>query len=334
MLAAIDIHKAIFQAVVLEPESGELVEERFPSSREALVGWARKWEGRLDAVALEATTGWRWVAHELQARGIEVRLTDPGQASALQGGRKRPKNDRLDARWLVMLLAREMLPQAWLAPEEIQRLRDQTRLRKALADDHTRWAQRLHALLVHEGWPCSRGSLLTDSGRRWVAAIRLHPGARARVEAMLGVMASLAHQIDLLDCELRRLAKRDERLKALQRIFGIGPILACTILAEIGDAKRFRRARQVVRAAGLDPVVRDSADKRRRGRLAKQGAPHLRWALVEAAQHACRHTSPDHQLYRRQRGHAGANPATLTIARKIAKRAFHVLRELEAQAAA
>jgi transposase len=147
------------------------------------------------------------------------------------------------------LLAREMLPEAWLAPEEIQRLRDKTRLRKALADDHTRWAQRLHALLVHEGWPCSRGSLLTPSGRRWVAAIRLDPGARAQVEAMLTVMAALDHQIYLIDCELRRLAKSDERLRALQRIFGIGPILAATILAEIGDAKRFRRARQVIRAS-------------------------------------------------------------------------------------
>jgi transposase len=333
MLAAIDIHKAVFQAAVLDPADGEITEERFKASREALVAWIEKCDGRLDVVALEATMGWRWVARELQGRGIDVRLTDPGQASALQGGRKRPKNDRLDARWLVMLLAREMLPEAWLAPEEIQRLRDKTRLRKALADDHTRWAQRLHAVLVHEGWPCSRGSLLTDSGRRWVAAIRLHPDARARVEAMLSVMASLAHQIDLLDCELRRLAKSDERLKALQRIFGIGPILACTILAEIGDAKRFRRARQVIRAAGLDPVVKDSADKQRRGQLAKQGPPCLRWALVEAAQHACRKNSPDHELYLRQRGHAGANPATLTIARKIGKRAFHVLRELETQAA-
>jgi transposase len=151
---------------------------------------------------------------------------------------------------------------------------------------------------------------------------------------MLSVMATLAQQIDLLDCELRRLAKADERLKALQGIFGIGPILACTILAEIGDAQRFRRARQVVRAAGLDSVVRDSADKQRRGHLANQGAPCLRWALVEAAQHACRKNSPDYQLYRRQRGHAGANPATLTVARKIAKRAFHALRALETLSAA
>ena len=292
MLAAIDIHKAVFQAAVLDPADGEITENRFKASREQLAAWLREWDGKLGVVALEATTGWRWVARELQSRGIEVRLTDAGQASALQGNRKRAKTDRLDARWLVMLLAREMLPTAWMAPEEIQRLRDRTRLRKALTDDHTRWAQRLHAILVHEGWACSRGSLLTASGRRWVAAIRLHPGARAQVQAMLTVMVSLSQEIDLIDCELRRMAKSDERLRALQRIFGVGPILSATILAEIGDANRFRRARQVIRAAGLDPVVRDSADNQRRGQLAKQGAPCLRWALVEAAQHACRKTAP------------------------------------------
>lgn len=334
MLAAIDIHKAVFQTAVLNPEDGQITEERFNASQQALIVWIAKWDGQLEVVAIEATTGWRWVARVLQAHGIEVRLTDPGQAGALQGNRKRPKTDRLDARWLVLLLARELLPDAWAPPEDIQRLRDKTRLRKSLTDDHTRWAQRLHALLVHEGWPCSRGSLLTTSGRRWVAAIRLHPSARAQINAMLSVMATLAHEIDLIDCELRRLAKTDARLKALQQIYGIGPILSCTILAEIGDAKRFRRARQVVRAAGLDPVVRESADKRRRGHLAKQGAPGLRWALVEAAQHASRPNSPDHDLYRRQHGHAGANPATLTVARKIGKRAYHVLRTLDAQHAA
>jgi transposase len=314
VLAAIDIHKAVFQAAVLNPDDGQITEERFEASRKALIAWLAKWHGQITDVALEATTGWRWVARELQARGIEVRLCDPGQASALQGKRKRPKTDRLDARWLVLLLARELLPDAWLPPEDIQRLRDQTRLRKALSDDHTRWAQRLHSLLVHEGWPCSRGSLLTAKGRRWVAAIRLHPTARAQINTMLTVMATISHEIDLIDCGLRRLAKTDPRLRALQQIYGIGPILACTVLAEIGDASRFRRARQVVRAAGLDPVVRESADKRRRGHLAKNGAPNLRWALVEAAQHAARKASrpralpPPPRSRRRQPGHPQHRP--------------------------
>ena len=68
-------------------------------------------------------------------------------------------------------------------------------------------------------------------------------------------------------------ARADSRLRALQTIWGVGPILACHLLAEIGDARRFRRARQLVRAAGLDPVVIESADTKRRGRLSKTGSP-------------------------------------------------------------
>jgi transposase len=75
------------------------------------------------------------------------------------------------------------------------------------------------------------------------------------------------------------------RFEATQAIYGVGPILACHLLAELGEAARFRRARQAVRAAGLDPVVDESGETRRRGRLAKHGSPVLRWALVEAAQH-------------------------------------------------
>jgi hypothetical protein len=60
-----------------------------------------------------------------------------------------------------------MLPEAWIPPEEIQQLRDRTRLRKALAEDRRRWAQRLHAYLLDEGWPCSRSRLLTVEGLRW-----------------------------------------------------------------------------------------------------------------------------------------------------------------------
>jgi transposase len=331
--AAIDIHKTVFQAAVLDPETGEIASERFPAERGRLRDWAERWADQLEAVAIEATTGWRWVARELQALGLDVRLADPGRASALQGRRKRAKTDRLDARWLVVLLAKQMLPEAWMPPADIARLRDQTRLRKALCDDHTRWAQRLHALLVHEGWPCSRGQLLLPSGRRWLEGLALEPAARSRVGSMLAVMAALRGEIEAIDIELRQLAKSDPRLVALRGIYGVGPILACHLLAEIGQATRFRRARQVVRAAGLDPVVRESGEQRRRGRLAKQGSPHLRWALVEAAQHGRRPASPDNELYRRSKASAGANPATLTVARKIARRAFHQLRAVEAQAA-
>ena len=57
---------------------------------------------------------------------------------ALLGRRRSAKTDRLDARWLARLVAKEMLPESWIPPEEVQQLRDRTRLHKALAEDRRR----------------------------------------------------------------------------------------------------------------------------------------------------------------------------------------------------
>jgi len=332
MIAAIDIHKRVMQAAVLEPETGEFVEERF-SGREGLNEWAVRWRSRVSEVVIEATTGWRWVARELEAAGFEVHLVDPGQAKALQGRKRKAKTDRLDARWLCLLLARELLDQceAWLPPAEIQELRDRTRLRKALANDRSRSAQRLHALLTQEGWPCDRARLLTAAGRRWVAGLALPAASAMHAQILLATVEHFDAQLRTIENELRRFAKQDARCQRLETIFGVGPIIACHLLAEIGEASRFRRARQIVRLSGLDPVVEESADSKRRGKLAKAGPPALRWAAVQAAQHAGRANSPDRDYYRKTSRRIGSQRAKLSVARTILHRAYDELLELERQ---
>jgi transposase len=331
LYAAIDIHKLVLQAAVLDPDSGELSDARFAATREALRDWAMPLQGRVVAVAVEATSGWRWVWRELSALGFEVRLAEPAQTRALRGRKRQAKNDRLDARWLALLLAKQMLPQSWIPPEDIQRLRDLTRLRAALRNDRTRWAQRLHAILAHEGWPCARSRLLTGKGRRWLTGLQLDRHVRALVDTHAAMIDALTGQMSELERELRRLCRGDQRLLALQTIYGVGAITACHLLAEIGDARRFRRADQIVRVAGLDPVVLDSAESKRRGKLSKQGSPQLRWALVQAAIHAARHPagSPDGDHYQALKQRLGSQQAALSTARKIAKRAYHVLNDLD-----
>lgn len=124
-----------------------------------------------------------------------ARREDPSmrdaQVEPRSRGRRSAKTDRLDARWLARLLAKEMLPQSWIPPAQIQELRDRTRLRKALAGNRRRWGQRLHAYLLHEGWPCSRSNLLRPPGLRWAAALQLREHARLQVDSLLSVMAAL-----------------------------------------------------------------------------------------------------------------------------------------------
>jgi len=329
VMAAIDIGKTVLQAASLEVESGFTREARLTADRASLHAWVDGFGGRLGTVAIEATTGWKWIARELAARGVEVLLLDPGEAAARKGRKRRAKTDRLDARFLLSLLAAGMAPAAWLPPAEIQELRALTRTRKALVDERTAMAERVQALLLHEGWPCRRGRLLTRTGRQWVAALELEPAIRLLLDALLGVIDDLDRRLEPLEGELRHRVKHDSRLQALQGIFGVGPIVACHLLAEIGEARRFTRARQVVRLSGLDPVVLESGQTKRRGRLAKAGPPLLRWALVEAAKHASRAGSPDHERWLRVRNRRGSKVADLTIARTIAARAHRLLLQLE-----
>ena len=78
-------------------------------------------------------------------------------------------------------------------------------------------------------------------------------------------------------------------------------MLAYTIAAEIGDIGRFSSPRKLAGYSGLCPRVYQSGERDLRGPLSKQGPRYLRWALVEAATHAC--TSPAYRdRYQPRRG--------------------------------
>jgi transposase len=84
-------------------------------------------------------------------------------------------------------------------------------------------------------------------------------------------------------------------------------VLAYTIAAELGDINRFDSPRKLAGYSGLCPRVYQSGDRDLRGPLSKQGPRYLRWALVEAATHACTH--PIYCERYQQTKHASASSA-------------------------
>ena len=90
--------------------------------------------------------------------------------------------------------------------------------------------------------------------------------------------------------------------------YGIGPLVAVTILAELGDCTRFSSSRLAVRYAGMDITVYQSDQRRAPGHLSRQGPPALRWALFEAAQSALPSGQPRPRLLPRDGRAARAQP--------------------------
>src|SRR5215211_5612759 len=294
IVGGLDIHRRQITHDYLDTGSGETRRGQLsPATRLELRAWLARFAGQQANFALEATTGWRFVAEELLRAGT--------------------------------------LPESWMPPAHIADARTQVRLRRALVGERTGWYQRIHAILFHHGLP-ERSQLLTADGRAWLARAELPAVARQAVELALRLIDRLEVELDLLDTQLAGIARAQPGCQALMGRYGIGWLTAVAIWAEFGDVRRFANSRQAVRFCGLDITITESDGKRARGHLARQGSPVLRWALHEAAMCAARPSSPDHSYYLQVRQRLGGKQAALSVARKLAREAYHTLRELGDQA--
>jgi transposase len=331
----LDQHRGQVTGEWIDTDTGEVHRARVtPADRAGVRRFLERFRGQELEVALEATTGWRFVVEELRRVGAVVHLAEPAETAARRGSKKRPKNDRADARHLRELLMIERLPESWIPPDHILDLRARVRLRHRLKEQRSEWQQRIQATLYHHGCP-QRRQLMTGDGRAWLDAQPLPATARETVTVALGIIDALETQIAPLDKELRAYARRQAGCRALMAHYGIGELCAVTILAELGDCTRFSSSRQAVRYAGMDITVYESDRRRAPGHLSRQGPPALRWALFEAAQQTRRRTaSPDRDYFEQAAERIGGNRACLAVARKLLKRSYHTLRELGEEALA
>jgi transposase len=333
IIGGLDVHRSQITYDWIDTDTGQRQRGRLaPAHREHLRVWLEQFTGRQAALALEGCTGWRYVVEELQRAGIAAHLAEPADTSAARGPKRRAKTDKQDARHLRELLARGTLPESWIPPAHVLEVRTRVRTYKALLDEHTAWLQRVHATLFHHGVPAERNLLAGDRRARLERGSGLSPAARQLVTVALRLLDQLDVELDLLRGELTRFARGQPGCRALDALYGIGPVTAAAIWAELGDVGRFSSSRFAVRHTGLDVTVYSSDGKRTPGRLARQGPPVLRWALFEAAKCAARPSSPDHSYYLQVKERLGGNRATLAVARKLTRRCYHTLGALGDQA--
>jgi transposase len=333
IIGGLDVHRSQITYDWIDSDTGQRQRGQLaPAHREHLRMWLGQFAGQQAAFAVEGGTGWRYVVEELKRAGVEAHLAEPADTSAARGPKRRAKTDQLDARHLRELLATGRLPESWIPPAQVLEVRTLVRCYKALTDEHTAWLQRLHATLFHHGVPAERNLLAPDRRARLERGSGLSPAARQLVTVALGTLDHLDVELDRLRAELVGFARRQPGCQALDALYGIGPLTAVAIWAELGDVGRFTSSRQAVRHTGLDVTVYSSDGKRTPGHLARQGPPVLRWALFEAAKCAARAASPDHAYYLQVKQRLGGNRAALSVARKLARRCYHTLAALGEQA--
>src|SRR5512133_1754927 len=99
IVGGLDIHRRQITYDWIDTDSGETCRGQLsPATRTELRAWVARFTGQQADFALEATTGWRFVAEELERAGIAAHLAEPADTRALRGPKRRAKTDRTDAR--------------------------------------------------------------------------------------------------------------------------------------------------------------------------------------------------------------------------------------------
>jgi transposase len=275
---------------------------------------------------IESMNGARFVHDTLELAGWDVEIADAQKVKGLAP--LACKTDRIDAWVLAELSRRDLVPAIWLPDPTVRAHRERARFRLHLVQHRVGLKNRIHASLIAFGHPCPTSDLFGVHGRELLAELAFPEPWRSDIAACLELIDHLDRQIAGIEADLRREGADHRYVPLLMTVPGISWILAYTIAAEIGDIARFEAPKKLAGYSGLCPRVWQSGDTDRRGKLAKNGPKHLRWALVEAAIHAARHPLyVDHYQATKVRlgRQRGAKVARVEIARKLTEAIWHML---------
>ena len=333
IVGGLDIHRKQITFDYLDAVTGEVrCGQVGPADRAHFRSWLARFENPAGvAFAVEACTGWRYVAEELQRAGMEAHLAEPADTAAARGRKRRAKTDRADARLQRELLMQGRLPECWIPPSRILECRALLELYHDLRTEHTAWVQRIHAVLFHQGAPAFHDLSRADAPAQLAELARGHLSSAGQVQIgiYLRMLAGLEAELAAVRRRLLAAARHLHGAKVLaESIYGVGPMTGLALTCWLGGAGRFTSARKAVRFAGLDITVYSSDGKRSPGHLSRQGPPVLRWAVYEAGKTHARSVAPDHGYYAAVKDRKDGKRAALSEARKIIRRACHILSEL------
>lgn len=146
---------------------------------------------------------------------------------------------------------------------------------------------------------------------RKVAALQ-----RRRIRQLDRDIGNMDKQINAL---IQKTPELERDFEALTAIYGVGAVTAVIVLSEMGDLRRFGRARQLTAFAGISPRIRESGTSvMGKAHLCKQGNGRVRQALYLAAMTTIRGNNDLQRTYQRLLDNGKTHMAALgAVMRKL-----------------
>lgn len=324
-IVAVDLAKNIFEIAAADAEWRVAQRSRLPRSK--FFGFFVQLQPC--QVVMEACGSAHYWARRISALGHTVRLLPAHYVKAYV---RRNKTDRADAAALLEAARCADIREVPVKTVEAQQIQSLHRLRSQWMSTRQRYVNTLRGILREFGFAIPLGVNVAKD-RIGTALNDLESGLptalRATLAPMLQEIRLLDEKILGIEHQLNALTRDDVRVQQLRQIPGIGALTSTALRAIVGDIQRFPSGRHFASWLGLTPNERSSAEKRRLGKISKQGDVYLRTLIVHGARSALlgahRAERSGHTLdhlrrwaldCERQRGH---NKATVALANRLAR---------------
>lgn len=231
-------------------------------------------------IGIEACGTSHYWAREISALGHEVKLMPPVYVKPYV---KRGKTDAADAEAICEAVTRPTMRFVPIKSPEQQALLSQHRARQLMIGQRTQLSNMIRGLIGEFGYVVRKGlNHIRDFAEALKAGDRpeLPQAAQMVIGSLCEQLLSLHTRIKRLETEIFAASRKDERVRLLETIPGIGPVTASAIAATVGSPQQFKSGREFAAWLGLTPLNRSSGGKERLGRISKMGDRYLRSLLV------------------------------------------------------
>jgi transposase len=204
---------------------------------------------------------------------------------------KSNKNDANDAAAICEAMSRPCMRFVAVKTAEQQDIQAVHRVRSALITERTAKANQIRGLVSEYGLVAPKE---LSSLRCAVPAWLENPdnGLSMRFRALLSGIYQDLQTLDARVAQLTRdveiIARDSEAARRLQKLRGVGPLIATALLAAVGDARQFANGRQLSAALGLTPHQHSSGGKELCLGISKRGDKYLRTLLIHGARSVIR----------------------------------------------
>lgn len=279
-------------------------------------------------IAIEACTGAHYWARSFISMGHEVKIMAPQFVKPYV---KSNKNDRNDAEGIAEASTRPNMKFVPIKTIEQQDILLVHRARQLAVKQRTAQANQIRGLLAEYGIILAKNiafiktipALLDDHSDK----LTLHAKQifLKLYEQFQGYEQAVAEH----DKEIKHMAKHDARCQELMKIEGVGPITASAAVATIGDAKVFKKGREVSAWLGLVPKQHSSGNKIVLGGISKRGDRYLRTLLIHGARsvvQTCGKKTDNKNLWvAHKKERCGYNKTAVAVANKNARIIWAIL---------